>query len=126
MSPNGASDAASPRDKKMINIRLSEALWKRAKASAGERGLTLERWVTDALEAHIHRSVSGARAGGAPPGTVADQESDLAWRVAALEAAVDYLASAIGMGFPDGVPDAAQARPPAQPTPPAAERGPEG
>ena len=32
-------------EKKMINVRLSPELWKRAKAAAGERGPTLERWV---------------------------------------------------------------------------------
>jgi hypothetical protein len=80
--------------KKMINVRLSPELWQRAKAAAGARGMTLERWVTDALEAHLVQE----------PRAKAVDEGDLAWRVAALEQAVDYLASAIGAGFPDQSP----------------------
>jgi hypothetical protein len=93
-----------PRDKKMVNIRLSEALWNRAKASAGERGMTLERWVTDALEAHICGSakVAGGPVAGVTSAPVGDD--GLAWRVAALEAAVDYLAQATGVGFPIDAP----------------------
>ena len=88
-------------DKKMINVRLSPELWKRAKAAAGERGQTLERWVTDALEAHIAATRSGA--GPAATTTTANGASeigDLAWRVGALEQAVDFLASQLGGGFP--------------------------
>ena len=90
-------------DKKMINVRLSPELWKRAKAAAGERGQTLERWVTDALEAHIAATRSGAGpAVGATTASAngAGELGDLAWRVSALEQAVDFLASQLGGGFP--------------------------
>jgi hypothetical protein len=116
--PSPAANPAGPtrpRDKKMVNIRLSEALWNRAKASAGERGMTLERWVTDALEAHICGSAQGA--GGAPPAPAGDD--GLAWRVAALEAAVDYLAQATGVGFPIDAPVDAPVDGAAPGTPPA-------
>lgn len=83
---------AEKSQKKMINVRLNPELWQRAKAAAGARGLTLERWVTDALEAHLDHDA---------PGSTPSEQSDLAWRVAALEQAVDYLASAMGAGFPD-------------------------
>ena len=93
-------------DKKMINVRLNPELWKRAKSAAGERGQTLERWVTDALEAHI-----AATRGGAPAATGASANGtelgDLNWRVSALEQAIDYLASQIGGGFPGAAPSAA-------------------
>jgi HicB-like protein involved in pilus formation len=90
-------------DKKMINVRLSPELWKRAKSAAGERGQTLERWVTDALEAHI-----AATRGGAPGGATAAaatsangaEMGELTWRVSALEQAVDYLANQMGAGLP--------------------------
>lgn len=82
---------AEKSQKKMINVRLNPELWQRAKAAAGAKGLTLERWVTDALEAHLDQDTDGSTSEG----------SDLAWRVAALEQAVDYLASTMGAGFPD-------------------------
>ena len=89
-------------EKKMINVRLNPELWNRVKAAAGERGMTLERWVTGALEAHI-AAQRGAQSN--PPGSAAGgaavDHGDLAWRVSALEQAVDYLASQIGAGFPD-------------------------
>jgi hypothetical protein len=91
-------------DKKMINVRLSPEVWKRAKATAGERGMTLERWVTDALEAHIAAQRGGGSENGAAPapgGAGGSEVADLAWRVSALEQAIDYLASQIGAGFPD-------------------------
>ena len=91
-------------DKKMINVRLSPELWKRAKAAAGERGQTLERWVTDALEAHIAATRGGPPAaagmGGAAAAAKGAELGDLTWRVSALEQAVDYLASQMGAGFP--------------------------
>ena len=91
-------------DKKMINVRLSPELWKRAKAAAGERGQTLERWVTDALEAHIAATRGGAAAGpaGGTAGAAANgvEMGELTWRVSALEQAVDYLASQMGAGLP--------------------------
>lgn len=76
-------------EKKMVNVRLNPVLWQRAKAAASARGITLERWVTDALEAHLDHDGSESE----------DEPTDLAWRVAALEQAVDYLASMVG-GFP--------------------------
>jgi hypothetical protein len=85
--------------KKMINVRLNPRLWDRAKAAASERGTTLERWVTEALEAHIARQ-QGRGLG--TPGTSSAAESELAWRVSALEQAVDYLAQAMGAGLPGG------------------------
>jgi hypothetical protein len=104
--------------KKMINVRLNPELWNRAKAAAGERGMTLERWVSDALEAHIGAQrgrVAGPVANGAPGAAASDATragsaggaggagaavdvNDLAWRVSALEQAVDYLAGQLG-GF---------------------------
>ena len=96
-----------PDDKKMINIRLNPALWGRAKAAASERGTTLERWVTEALEAHIARSSRGDGASTADGAIAAEAESELAWRVSALEQAVDYLAQSIGAGLPGGMPGGA-------------------
>ena len=90
-------------EKKMINVRLSPELWKRAKAAAGERGQTLERWVTDALEAHIAATRGGAAAspsGGAGASANGAEMGELTWRVSALEQAVDYLASQMGAGLP--------------------------
>ena len=91
-------------EKKMINVRLSPELWKRAKAAAGERGQTLERWVTDALEAHIAATRGGAAPGpaGSAAGAAANgaEMGELTWRVSALEQAVDYLASQMGAGLP--------------------------
>ena len=90
-------------EKKMINVRLSPELWKRAKAAAGERGQTLERWVTDALEAHIAATRGGAAAGSAGNAGAAPngaEMGELTWRVSALEQAVDYLASQMGAGLP--------------------------
>jgi hypothetical protein len=80
-------------DKKMVNVRLSPVLWGRAKADAGRRGITLERWMAEAIEGHLDREAS-APDGGAQSG------QGLEWRVAALEEAVDYLASSIGAGLP--------------------------
>lgn len=48
----------------MTNIRLDPALWMRVKAAAGEHGTTLERWVTDALEARL--SPTALRRGATP------------------------------------------------------------
>jgi hypothetical protein len=90
-------------DKKMINVRLSPELWKRAKAAAGERGQTLERWVTDALEAHI-AATRGGTAGPSRSTNGNAGDGDLAWRVSALEQAVDFLASQLGGGFPSAAP----------------------
>ena len=89
-------------EKKMINVRLSPELWKRAKSAAGERGQTLERWVTDALEAHIAATRGGStQAGvGAAPAANGVEMGELTWRVSALEQAVDYLASQMGAGLP--------------------------
>jgi hypothetical protein len=91
-------------EKKMINVRLSPELWKRAKAAAGERGQTLERWVTDALEAHIAATRGGTAAVPAVGATAAAgngaELGELTWRVSALEQAVDFLASQMGGGFP--------------------------
>ena len=90
-------------DKKMINVRLSPELWKRAKSAAGERGQTLERWVTDALEAHIAATRGGPSGGagpGAGPSPNGTEMGELTWRVSALEQAVDYLASQMGAGLP--------------------------
>ncbi len=107
----------------MINIRLDPALWQRAKAAAGERGTTLERWVTEALEAALARQKAGESNDGAGPPV---SNADLAWRVAALEQAVDYLASAIGAGLPGGGAagwSAASGAPCSLPTGSAAEAG---
>ena len=88
-------------EKKMINVRLSPELWKRAKAAAGERGQTLERWVTDALEAHISATRGAGPAGAtATPGANGAEMGELTWRVSALEQAVDYLANQMGAGLP--------------------------
>jgi hypothetical protein len=87
----------------MINVRLNPELWKRAKSAAGERGQTLERWVTDALEAHIAATRGGAPAA-AGASTNGAELGDLTWRVSALEQAIDYLASQIGGGFPGAAP----------------------
>jgi hypothetical protein len=96
-------------DKKMINVRLSPELWKRAKSAAGERGQTLERWVTDALEAHIAATRGGGASSGAPAANGAADLGDIAWRVSALEQAVDFLAGQLGGGFPAASPAAAAA-----------------
>ena len=85
----------------MINVRLDPEVWKRAKACASERGTTLERWVTEALEAHITRQARGA--GAAAPSAADGNDSELAWRVAALEQAVDHLATQISAVVPGGV-----------------------
>ena len=89
-------------EKKMINVRLSPELWKRAKSAAGERGQTLERWVTDALEAHIAATRGGSATAGlsAAPAANGAEMGELTWRVSALEQAVDYLASQMGAGLP--------------------------
>ncbi len=87
-------------EKKMINVRLNPELWNRAKAAAGERGQTLERWVTDALDAHITATRSGGADGAGTEGDVGPVVADLTWRVGALEQAVDHLASQLGGGFP--------------------------
>ncbi len=89
-------------DKKMINVRLNPELWNRAKAAAGERGQTLERWVTDALAAHITATRTGGTGdgGAGTEGDVGPAVADLTWRVGALEQAVDHLASQLGGGFP--------------------------
>jgi hypothetical protein len=86
-------------DKKMINVRLNPQLWARAKAAASERGTTLERWVTEALESHISSQQRGEAGAGAGPSVL---ETELAWRVSALEQAIDYLAQQIGAGLPGG------------------------
>lgn len=78
----------------MVNVRLNPVLWGRAKADAGRRGITLERWMAEAIEGHLEREASGSNDGGAPA------NQGLEWRVAALEEAVDYLASSIGAGLP--------------------------
>jgi hypothetical protein len=83
----------------MINVRLNPELWKRAKSAAGERGQTLERWVTDALEAHIAATRGAGSATGAAS-TNGAELGDLAWRVSALEQAIDYLATQMGAGLP--------------------------
>jgi hypothetical protein len=105
-------------EKKMTNIRLDPALWARVKLAAGERGITLERWVTEALETYLgHQPSVATEARGGPStgeggeatarrgpadGTAEGKLRDLHWRVEALEAAVDYLAGVIGVGFPLG------------------------
>lgn len=77
----------------MVNVRLNPTLWGRAKADAGRRGITLERWMAEAIEAHLVGD-GGAGNGSGKGG------HGLEWRVAALEEAVDYLASSIGAGLP--------------------------
>lgn len=113
----------------MTNIRLDPALWMRVKAAAGEHGTTLERWVSDALEAHLSPATLGRGADPTPDGksdpvqsapaamlgsssatgsaVTAPNADDgelqaLQWRVEALEATVDYLAGIVGAGFPLG------------------------
>lgn len=120
----------------MTNIRLDPALWTRVKSAANERGTTLERWVAEALEAHLQTAPSWS--GHAPavqderapdrtiaptakasdglpetPEARADELQALRWRVQALEAAVDYLAGVVGAGFPPG-----SSRKGSQPRPP--------
>ena len=80
----------------MVNVRLNPGLWGRAKAAAGHRGITLERWMSEAIEAHLDHVDLGASQAGSTGPTVAD----LAWRVAALEQAIDYLASSMGASLP--------------------------
>ena len=89
----------------MINVRLNPEVWKRAKACASERGTTLERWVTEALEAHVARQARGraAGAGAEAPSAANGADSELAWRVAALEQAVDHLAAQMSAVVPGGV-----------------------
>ena len=86
--------------KKMINVRLDPEVWKRAKAAAGERGQTLERWVTDALEAHISVTRSGGPAAGADGMASGAEMAELTRRVTELEEAVDYLAQQVVSGQP--------------------------
>ena len=94
----------------MTNIRLDPGLWARVKAAAGQQGTTLERWVTQALEAHLQQDAGrvvppGAEAApdGAGRGAPADAIQALHWRVEALEQAVDYLARVAGAGLaPEG------------------------
>lgn len=92
----------------MTNVRLDPTLWARVKATAGARGVTLERWVAEALEAHIARYEAQPAGHSAPTAArataTAGDLQDLYWRVEALEAAVDYLAGAIGAGFPPSSP----------------------
>ena len=83
-------------EKKMVNVRLNPGLWGRAKAAAGHRGITLERWMSEAIEAHLDQVGGNASEAGSAGPTVAD----LAWRVTALEQAIDYLASSVGVGLP--------------------------
>src|SRR5215212_1821080 len=82
----------------MINVRLDPRLWARVKVVAGQRGITLERWVAEALDAHLaqhqERGSQPAIAGAEGPLT------ELARRVAALEWAVDHLAQAIAADMP--------------------------
>lgn len=80
----------------MVNVRLNPGLWGRAKAAAGHRGITLERWMSEAIEAHLDRVDHTASEAGSAGPTVAD----LAWRVAALEQAIDYLATSVGASLP--------------------------
>ncbi len=82
--------------KKMINVRLDPEVWKRAKAAAGERGQTLERWVTDALEAHIAVTRSGGASAAGADGVAGGADmAELTRRVTELEQAVDYLAQQV-------------------------------
>lgn len=78
----------------MVNVRLNPVLWGRAKADAGRRGITLERWMAEAIESHLDREAASSAEGDAPA------NQSLEWRVAALEEAVDYLASSMGAGLP--------------------------
>ncbi|MBI3973822.1 MAG: hypothetical protein HY332_21300 [Chloroflexi bacterium] len=97
-------------EKKMVNVRLNPGLWTRVKAAAGEQGTTLERWVTEALEAHLSRHAAG-KDGVSEPNPELQRYEDLSWRVAALEGAIDYLANAIGAGLPGGTAPNAAATP---------------
>ena len=81
-------------NKKMVNVRLNPVLWSRAKADAGRRGITLERWMAEAIDAHLERDAADHADRGALT------SHSLEWRVAALEEAVDYLASSVGAGLP--------------------------
>lgn len=81
-------------EKKMVNVRLNPVLWGRAKADAGRRGITLERWMAEAIEFDLDRERAITSDGGVPA------NKGLEWRVAALEEAVDYLASTMGAGLP--------------------------
>lgn len=78
----------------MVNVRLNPSLWGKAKSDAGRRGITLERWMSEAIAAHLARESAAD--------TVATTENGptLEWRIAALEEAVDYLASSIGASLP--------------------------
>ena len=78
----------------MVNVRLNPVLWGRAKADAGRRGITLERWMAEAIETHLDREAANSADGDGPA------NQSLEWRVAALEEAVDYLASSMGAGLP--------------------------
>jgi hypothetical protein len=137
-------------DKKMTNIRLDPVLWARVKGAAGQRGITLERWVSEALEAQLYRGGSAATEPAAPPAAAengapppapggadaaapADPLRALHWRVEALEQAVDYLAGVVGAGFPLSAGEAAAGgrpaaggpeKPDAGPPPPGAGAGP--
>jgi hypothetical protein len=117
MTPREADKGRTVVEKKMTNIRLDPALWARVKGAAGQRGITLERWVTEALEAQLYRGApaesgagpvdgpleaSAGAPGGERPGAPEDPLQALHWRVEALEHAVDYLAGVVGAGFPLG------------------------
>ena len=47
-------------------IELPDATFRRAKALAAGRGMTLKRFFTDAVELHLGRHGAGARAGADP------------------------------------------------------------
>ena len=83
----------------MINVRLDPRLWTRAKVAAGQRGITLERWVTEALEAHLAHQPQVRVPDASDLGSPAP--SELARRVASLEEAVEQLAQAIGAALVD-------------------------
>jgi len=35
--------------KKMVNIRMEDTIWRRAKAAAAAQGMTLQSWLTQAI-----------------------------------------------------------------------------